>query len=939
MMKQLRGAKQPALNGNFAPRRLDPIKILLGCCTAIAIIVAISAGLIVLSTYDNRVDEIRSQLEKLSSVLADHADRTFEALDLVELGVLAEITQGNELTPASFTGLMSDPSIYRRLHDRVAGLSEIDTLAILDDKGDLVNFSRYWPAPKTNASDRDYFKVVSQPNSPDVYISAPLQSLITKTWSIYFARRITSNTGDFLGVIVSSMRMVDLEKFYASIAVDRGDAITMLRTDGVLLARYPPPTEKVGRLAVDNATIANLINGRRFVRQVGLWDGLDKFVATTRSVRYPLLINASATAPAALMRWKRQTWILAAAAVLLEAGIFAVAIVGSRELQGRLRLSRERFEKGQMIAEAALALAREREAAAEEQSARDRRFRVAIETMRQGLCMFDSDDHLVIFNHHFAIHFGIPLDCLQPGLSLLSLIGLLEEHGAIDKDGAALFWQAWDLAPSRPDTKPFIGTLLDGRILSYAIRAMSQDKGWVFTCEDVTDQYRTRRRLRHISLHDPLTDLANRTALRDRIMTEAKEVPPLEATALLYLDLDGFKEVNDTLGHLAGDAVLRAVAERLVRSTRSTDTVARLGGDEFVVVQASSNHPATAASLAERLIAELRLPFDMSGHHIVLGASVGISFVQPGDFDPDLAIKNADLALYEAKKDGGNCYRIFEPRLETAANTRNKLCAELRDAVAKQQFVVYYQPLLNAQTRALCGFEALVRWQHPSRGLVPPFDFIKIAEEIGLISQIGEQVLFQACAEAVSWPSNINIAVNLSPMQFGQQRAITSIVQKALNWSGLDPGRLELEVTESTLLQGNEEIVQSLHSLKRLGVRIAMDDFGTGYSSLSYLQKFPFDKVKIDQSFVRNVANGGSGGPIISAILAMCKSIGLRTTAEGIENEQQFEQLAREGCDEVQGFLFGRPTEAATVPSVIARLSPMRRVKNQLMLIEPANAT
>ena len=917
----LEGVGQRLLAGKFLPKRFGPIRILLSCCTIIGIIVAASTGLVILSTYTNRVDEVRSQLEKLSSVLADHADRTFEALDLVERAVLAEFPPGQDATPDSFAQHLTDVSVHQRLREKVAGVPQIDSLAIVDSKGDLVNFSRYWPVPKASASDRDYFNMLRQPNGPDIYISKPIASHITGTWSIYFARRINSPSGEFLGLVAAVMDLRHLERFFAGIASTPGEAISMLRSDGVLLARYPAVNDKIGQVAPDKLFFMKSTNSQEFRRLVSLWDGKDRFISTTRSVRYPLFLNVSTTVSAAFMRWKRQTWFFVAAAALLELCIIAVAIVGSKELQGRLRLAQERGEKGRLMAETELAFARERERGAEERGAKDRQFRVAIETMRQGLCMFDGDDTLVIFNHRVTIDLGIPFDALSPGLTLASFADILERHHAFDASGAARFQEALRSAASQSEQQTSIETLLNGRVLSYVVLPMSEDRGWIFTCEDITDRYKAEQRLLHVSLHDPLTDLANRTALRNRVESEARRWPPHESSALLYVDLDGFKEVNDSLGHPVGDAVLQLVAQRLLKSTRNADTVARIGGDEFVIVQSNAMHPSGTSSLAERLIEELKAPFEVAGHQIVLGASVGIACIQSSEIEPDLFIKNADLALYEAKKDGGNCYRIFEPKLEAAANAKSKLSAELKSAVANQEFVVHYQPLVNVRTRFLCGFEALVRWQHPTRGLVSPGEFIEVAEGIGLIGHIGEQVLFQACAEAVNWPSHVKIAVNLSPKQFGQHRQILTTVDEVLTWSGLSPGRLELEVTESILLQGTEDTVSTLHSLKALGVRISMDDFGTGYSSLSYLQKFPFDKVKIDQSFIRNLQPGGSGGPIIHAIMGMCKSIGLRTTAEGVETEEQFDQLVREGCDEAQGYLFGRAVTSDLVGGVIKRLA------------------
>ena len=723
MVTKLTGSGWRWRSGKFLPKRFGPIKILLRCCTLVAAIFAILAGFIILSTYANRVDEVHAQLETLSSVLADHADRTFEALDVLGRGVLAEFSAGDDITPGSFATLMSGASIHQRLRDKVSGLPTVEMIAIIDSKANLVNFSRAWPVPKASASDRDYFKAVSQPNGPDIYISKPVPSHITGTWSIFVARRVNSPSGEFLGLIVASMETKQLETFFAGIARTPGDAISMVRADGVLLARYPTLNDKIGTVANDNVIFTNATSPREFHRLTSAWDGQDRFVATTRSARYPLVINVSKTVSAAFMRWNRQTWFLAGATALLELGLAAVAIIGSKELQGRLQLSQERAEKGRLIAETELALAREREMAAEERSARDRQFRVAIETMRQGLCMFDRDEKLVVFNHRVATKLGIPIERLSPGLSLQSLIALLEEYGTIDAEGAARIRQSLNFSLSEPTTQTTIETLLDGRILSYSVRAMTEDKGWVLTCEDVTDRHKAEQRLLHISLHDPLTDLANRTSLRTRVEFDARRVRPHEGSALLYIDLDGFKEINDSLGHPTGDAVLQAVAERLRKSTRGGDTVARIGGDEFVIVQSSATHPATAAALADRLIAELRRPFEVSGHNIVLGASIGISFIQPGVDEPDLFIKERrPRALRGERKTAATATVSSNQSSKPPPTAKSKV--ERRAEIGGRQPGIR-RPLPAARKRtgtrvSICGFEALVRWQHPTRGLVAP---------------------------------------------------------------------------------------------------------------------------------------------------------------------------------------------------------------------------
>ena len=390
-----------------------------------------------------------------------------------------------------------------------------------------------------------------------------------------------------------------------------------------------------------------------------------------------------------------------------------------------------------------------------------------------------------------------------------------------------------------------------------------------------------------------------------------------ESVAVLCLDLDHFKSVNDTLGHPIGDSLLQAVAARIRACVRPTDTVARLGGDEFAIVQVSAAQPTGATALAARLIEQIGEPFEIEGHQVVIGASVGIAVAPDDGSDPDCLLKNADMALYRAKEDGRGTYRFFEPAMDAKMQARRALELDLRKALVLGEFELFYQPLVRLDTDRVSGFEALLRWRHPQRGLVPPGEFIPLAEEIGLIGPIGAWVLKQACAEATRWPDHLKVAVNLSPVQFKNGTVVLDVVS-ALSASGLDPRQLELEITEAVLLQDTETTVATLTELRNLGVRISMDDFGTGYSSLGYLQKFPFDKIKIDRSFIRDLADRPDAIAIIRAVTGLGSSLGMSTTAEGVETEAQLRQLREEGCTEVQGYLFSEPKTRRSAASPAA---------------------
>ncbi len=429
----------------------------------------------------------------------------------------------------------------------------------------------------------------------------------------------------------------------------------------------------------------------------------------------------------------------------------------------------------------------------------------------------------------------------------------------------------------------------------------------------------------HLAHHDALTGLGNRSLfhkqLSDAVVHRRRHGGDL---AVLFIDLDGFKTVNDTLGHWTGDSLLKHLARRLRNTLRESDKIGRLGGDEFAIIQFGDEQPKKAAALATRLIELIKAPFDIDGQRLVIGASIGIA-VADGDYqDADQLLRAADLAMYRAKADGRGRFRFFEPEFDRQVKERRDLEAALRAAIDQDVLEIYYQPLVNLQTNRISGFEALSRWNDPQRGFVPPSIFITLAEEIGLIDVIGERVLMRACTQAASWPEDITVAVNLSAAQF-KSAHLVSAVKNALATSGLRPSRLEVEITESIFLKDSESNLVVLTQLGDLGVKISMDDFGTGYSSLSYLHSFPFDKIKIDRSFVRDLPTSLSSAAIVRAVCGLARSFGASTTAEGVETDDQLTQIRAEGCTEVQGYIFGRPLPASEIPLLLSRLLPAPR--------------
>ena len=435
------------------------------------------------------------------------------------------------------------------------------------------------------------------------------------------------------------------------------------------------------------------------------------------------------------------------------------------------------------------------------------------------------------------------------------------------------------------------------------IRGQSDEAQYVLgVVDDVTERKAAAAKIARLAHYDPLTGLPNRTLFREQLERELSFVRRGAQLAVLYLDLDHFKGINDTLGHPAGDELLMAVTGRLRSCLRESDLIARLGGDEFAIVQTQLQHPKDAEILAQRLReAVTNVPYDLDGHQTTTDMSIGIALSPADGTEIDELIKHADLALYGAKAEGRANYRYFEPAMNARMKRRRGLEIDLRSALANGEFELHYQPLINLATEAIVGCEALLRWHHPERGMIPPLDFIPVAEETGLINAIGDWVLRRACAEAMNWPDHVSVAVNVSPMQFRNPGLALAVVG-SLAASGLPARRLELEVTESVLMQNNDATLATLHQIRNLGVRISMDDFGTGYSSLSYLRSFPFDKIKIDRSFIGDLAKGDNAVAIVQAILDLAKSLKMTTTAEGVETADQQRLLQAAGCNEMQGF-------------------------------------
>jgi diguanylate cyclase (GGDEF)-like protein/PAS domain S-box-containing protein len=565
----------------------------------------------------------------------------------------------------------------------------------------------------------------------------------------------------------------------------------------------------------------------------------------------------------------------------------------------------------------------EQERAHGELSEQHRRFDAALNNMLQGLCMLDSQLRVIVCNKRYLDLFGLSREVVRPGISLLEILEYSCSIGNHPDTTAQALFDGY-VAKLKDGARSILRHLGDGRIIRLNNNPMEHG-GWVITYEDVTERHNTDARVAHMAQHDALTDLPNRVVFRDK-MNEGLARVRAEggAMAVLCLDLDDFKTVNDRLGHAIGDRLLCWVADRLRDCVAENDTVARLGGDEFAVLQCAPQ-PGSTERLARRLVEIIGRPPAFDGHLVHSGVSIGIATAPVDGLEADELMKCADLALYQAKARGRGTYEFFRSEMEQQAQTRHLLESDLRGALEAGEFHLVYQPQIRLDTGELTGFEALLRWNCAKRGLISPVEFIPIAEETGLIVPIGEWVLRTACATAAQWPSFVKVAINLSPVQF-RARGLTAMVTSALATAGMAPDRLELEVTESALLQDDAATIAILHQLRSLGIRVSMDDFGVGYSSLSYLRKFPFDKIKIDRSFIGTLGESSGSEAIVRTIASLGTNLGMETTAEGIETPEQLELVRKAGCTEAQGFHFSRPCAASEVFRIIERLNRDARV-------------
>ncbi len=866
-------------------------------------------------------DAVR-EMRNVSLMLSEQDDRLLQSADLVQLSLLDHMRQIGIDSPQKFERMMASEAAHRDLRDRIAALSYIGSLSLHNLRGDLLNFSRTWPPPLINVADRDFFQAVSGPDGFLTFISEPIRSVTTGKWTIYLSRRFNTVDGQLIGIVLSTIDIDYFEQSCAQLPLTGGGSYSLYRRDGLLLARYPHVDPQIGKTFVATLNFNRMLGALdgSLLQFKSMLDGKDRFVVPRTSRIFRCSSRSATRRRQSLARgarkrrcWRRQqhcsSWCSPAPFCSL-----------LRHLRGYEQ--QHAAETAHQQAEANLALGDERQRAAQVLHTHEHRFHTALHNMLQGLLMIGQSGELVVVNRRFNELFDMPEGVLAPGMTYQELTDRVVEFGNVCAEDMCGVRERREVLLERNQRTTVTWNLTDGRAFNVTHQPM--EAGWLTTFEDISARCATEARMVHLVHHDALTDLPNRVLFYTKLTEALAFARRGHKLGLLCLDLDQFKTVNDTLGHPIGDAVLQAVAERLRGGTRETDTVARLGADEYGIIQTAILKPTETTDFATRLLHMLSAPFEIAGDHIVISASIGIAFAPEDGLDADQLLRCADLALTRAKLDGRGVYRLFQAEMDAQMQQRHLLELDLRQALEAGQFEVLYQPLVDLRVGAVTGVEALLRWRHPDRGLVSPANFIPLAEELGLIVPIGEWVLCEACRMVASWQGAMRVAVNLSPVQF-QSPTLVATVAGALHDADMPPDRLELEITETVMLQDTDATLATLAQLRDLGVRIAMDDFGTGYSSLSYLRRFPFDRVKIDQSFVRDINSRRDCGAIIRAVTGLSRELGIATTAEGVETQEQLDALVSAGCTEFQGYLFSPAVTGGAVASLRHSIGEMLR--------------
>ncbi|WP_430649702.1 EAL domain-containing protein [Bradyrhizobium retamae] len=979
------------------------------------LVAAIFVGTIMMAGEFRERALVNSERELQNTVLllTRHFDQQFEDSDTLADDVISRLQISGIGSEEEFRQRVASAEAHEILRSKAGVLSYLGDISIFDSNGDMINWSRPLPAPKLNISERAYFKSFKFDSRSPSILAESVRSYLMGNLNSVIAHRLKGEDGIFLGVMTRRINPANYEKFFASVALGTGAAISMFHADGTLLARYPRVDALIGQ-NFSNAPLLQRVRESGSAQTLRVQSPIDQTArlgSAAPLAHYSGVVVATNTVAAALADWREQTRFLLGAATLSAVVIALILFLIIRQITRQSREAQQRLETERG------------------------RLDTALNNMIQGLATFDASARLVTFNQRYIDMHNLSADVVKPGCHLRDLMQHRKDRGSFDGD-IDEFCDSVVQNIARGQAGHSVIQCADGRTF-LTVRKPLADGGWVATMEDITERrnlererdrnyaflsqiidhipsqitvkdvhdrryllvnrvaeahfgisrdliigrtasdifpqaaaeiiaadeektlqspdglfkdehvwetqgmgprYVTSKRLgirnaagqahyiinvvddvterrfandkiAHLAHYDALTDLPNRVLFREQIGRELRKAAGGDRFALLYIDIDEFKGINDSLGHHVGDELLKAVAACLKDCIKPGDLIARLGGDEFAVIQTAIGGRAEVEEFVARIYEAIRQPYRCLGHHLSTDASIGIALAPEDGIELDQLIKHADLAMYAAKAEGRRTHRFFEPAMDARAQARLTMEQDLRQALADGGFEIHYQPLLDLASGEVTGCEALLRWRHPERGMVSPAEFIPIAEDTGLINELGDWVMQTACTEAAGWPSRVRLAVNVSPIQL-KSPTLALRITGALAASGLPPDRLEIEITEAVLIHDDETALAILHQLRAIGVRIALDDFGTGFSSLSYLKRFPFDKIKIDRCFVSDIEVDGSAA-IVQAVVNIAAARNMTTTAEGVETEQQRKILRQLGCTQMQGYLFSAPKPAA----------------------------
>ena len=825
--------------------------------------IVLGTSLMIGSVREREIARSEKELESTVRLLSKQFDKHLEVFEAVPQSVAKYLASRSD-SPEEFKKVASSEHLHQLLREKISDSTDFAGVNVFDSEGNFVNSSERWPVPPISLVDRRFFQTLKAGSSSASRLVELVESRLSKGRTIVLARKVESRDGTFLGMVTRSISPGVFESFFATLLLPES-GLALLHRDGSLLAHYPPAEEAFAKTLSDSPLIQQTsTDGYATIPVVSPDDGQERLTSARSLEHYPIYVVAERAGSAVLAPWREETRTFIAAAFLAALIVCCMLVVIVKYLREQ-----------------------------------HRRLDIAVNNMSQGLLLYDASERLTLCNQRFLDMFRLSPELVKPGCTLRQVVQLRKDNGTLIGDVDEYCER---MRQGLISGKLTLSETPDGRWMQVQNKRI-QNGGWVTTIEDVTEQHLNEEKTTRLALYDTLTDLPNRALFHSHLANQLAKCTEDHRVAVLFLDIDEFKTVNDTLGHKIGDELLISVAKSLSSGAAANEFIARLGGDEFAIVISPIASKTDVLTIVQRLQDAIRRPHYCRSHTLMTDTSIGIAFAPDHGTTCDEILQNADLAMYDAKSSGKRTHRIFEAELEKRAKERRELEIELRSALKNGSVDVNYQPIVDLQTNQIVGCEALARWRHEERGFISPAEFIPVAEQSGLIDELGEYVLRKACNEAATWPKHMKLAVNVSPAQFKPGILALKVVA-ALAQSGLSAHQLELEITEAVLIDDDETALAVLNELKSLGVRVALDDFGTGYSSLSYLRRFPFDKIKIDRSFVNDLTEDDSSSSIVRAVVTMATGHKMTTTAEGVETEQQRQVLRNLNCSEMQGYLF-----------------------------------